>query len=103
MKEVIFKLVSRENPIISIEGYVDMEEGSDYCLNFYDQFDDICLRIPLNPFNYYCDEYYAYVDLVYAFETDEAFMPLLKEFVESEFKKFKFMRPNYNLVLEKGD
>lgn len=99
--EIGFKMIDRGNPIISIEGYVDVYDGSDYCLNFYDQFGDITLRIPLNPYNYYCKEYYEYLDLTYYFECDESFMQLIKEFAESEFKKFKFMRPYYDLILEK--
>lgn len=99
--DVEFKLVNRENPIIAIEGYVDVEDGSDYCINFYDSYGDICFRIPLNPYNYYSDEYYMYLDLVYYFETDEEFMPILEEFAESEYQTVKIQGPDYDLVLNK--
>lgn len=99
--EIGFKIVDRSKPIISIDGYVDVYDGSDYCMTFYDSFDDLCVRIPMNPFNYYTEDYYRYIDLVYHFECDEAFMPIVKQFAESEFKKFKFMRPYCDLILEK--
>lgn len=99
--KINFTMIDRNNPIISIDGYVDVYDGSDYCMTFYDSFDDLCLRVPINPFVYYSDDYYDYVNLVYHFECDEQFMPIIKEFAESANQNTIIKRPHYDLVLEK--
>lgn len=101
--KINFKMVDRNNPIVSIKGYMDVYDGSKYAMNFYDSFNNICVRIPENPFVYYTNDYYDYVDLVYSFECDEEFIPILNKFVECEHQNIIIQRPHYDLVLERGD
>lgn len=98
---VNFKILDRDIPFINIKGFVDLENVSNYCLYFYERFGDVCFRIPLNPYKYYSDDYIGYEDLVYAFRTDEEFMPILKKFEACEHDYVKIQRPHYDLVLKK--
>ena len=102
MNKIFFKIVSREDPSIYIEGSVDMADGSDFCLTFYDSYEDASFRIPINPYIFYSEEYYKYIELVYAFENDEEFFNIIEKYSKRNDPKVIIFRDTYNIELTRG-
>ena len=99
--KINFNIKDRFNPIISIRGYLDDYDCSDYCMTFYDSFNNFHVRIPENPFTWYSNNYYDYIDLIYHFECDEEFLDVIKEFAVSEDRDILLQRRGYDLILKK--